>query len=486
VPPPDIEVVEEDEDAPGRDAVAVYFRSIGGVALLTREQEVELAKRLEEGERKILSGLLMSPSAIAEMVRRSDSVARGEAQLDELVALDEDEDHEARLRSTRKALQVLSRWHGRSSAGNRDRRSSAANLSLLAAARFSRATITSTAGHVRARLARIEAAEARVARTERHLNLSVRELRALRRRVRASCGRGTAVLKKLGLGVADLDHAVDVVDEALRQIRLLEAADRSSATRQRQVCAEIIAGEKMRDEAKDLLVRANLRLVVSIAKKYQNRGLQFLDLIQEGNLGLMRGIEKFDYRRGFKLSTYVTWWIRQSISRSVADKAATIRVPLHMQGARIEAARRSAALTRTLGRQATAEEVAAQMGVSENRVRMLWSLGHEPLSLDAPAGMDGEHRLADFVEDDRLPSALEQVTVTQLGDEARRMLRILSPREQKILRMRFGVGASEGRTLEQVGKEFGVTRERIRQLEEKALHKLRRASAAGARNPFQA
>jgi RNA polymerase primary sigma factor len=484
--PPDAEVTEEDEDAPARDAVAVYFRSIGDVSLLSREQEVELAKRLEEGERKILAGLLMSPNAIAELVRRSDSVARGETELDELVALDEDEDYEARLRSTRKVLHALDRWHNRSSDCSQDSRKSAANLSLFAAARFSRTTIDSIAAHVRARLARIETAEARVARTERHLNLGVRELRALFRRVRGSRNRGAAVLKKLGLCAADLDHALAVIDAAQRQIRALETTDRSSATRQRQVCAEVIAGERMRDEARDVLIRANLRLVVSIAKKYQNRGLQLLDLIQEGNLGLMRGIEKFDYRRGFKLSTYVTWWIRQAISRSVAEKAATIRVPLHMQGARIEAARRSSSLMRTLGRQATAEEVATEMGISENRVRLLWSLGHEPLSLDAPAGIDGEQRLADFVEDERAPSALERVTVTQLGAQARRMLRILSPREQKILRMRFGVGASEGSTLEQVGKEFGLTRERIRQLEERALQKLRRVSRAGARNPFQA
>jgi RNA polymerase primary sigma factor len=266
----------------------------------------------------------------------------------------------------------------------------------------------------------------------------------------------------------------DVIAGAKQRIAGVEAGGSGTAAEQHRTCDAIREGERMVDVARGELIQANLRLVVSIAKKYIGRGLQFLDLIQEGNIGLMKGVEKFDYKRGFKLSTYATWWIRQSITRAIAEKARTIRVPIHMQESLNELVRTTRSLKHSLRREPTMEELAEKTGMPLAKVNALSKIVREPVSLDTPVGSEDDTTLADFVDDRSKISALDVVISESIARETHTMLSKLTPREAKILRMRFGIGEREAHTLEEVGEVFGVTRERIRQIEFKALNKLRR------------
>ena len=243
-------------------------------------------------------------------------------------------------------------------------------------------------------------------------------------------------------------------------------------------------GEGEADQAKQELIVANLRLVVSIAKKYTNRGLQFLDLIQEGNIGLMKAVDKFEYRRGYKFSTYATWWIRQAITRAIADQARTIRIPVHMIETINKLTRTQRSLVQEFGREPTAEEIAKRMDMPASKVRKIMKIAQEPISLETPIGEEEDSHLGDFIEDRQVISPIDAVIVANLKDQTRRTLKTLTPREEQVLRMRFGVGDGSEHTLEEVGKSFNVTRERIRQIESKALRKLRHPSRSKKLRPF--
>jgi len=307
---------------------------------------------------------------------------------------------------------------------------------------------------------------------ERRAGLSLDALRKTLREIRSSPLRQRAVAKKLGLRPEEVEELSRIIAGAHKKTKKVEEEAQLSERVLRQTVRDIQDGERMAETAKAKLIEANLRLVVSIGKKYTNRGLQFLDLIQEGNIGLMRAVDKFDYRRGYKFSTYATWWIRQAITRAIADQARTIRIPVHMIETMNTLTRTSRQLVQELGREPTPDEIAEKMELPVDKVRKVLKLAKEPISLDTPIGEEEDSHLGDFIEDKSVISPAEAVISMNLAEQTRKVLATLTPREEKVLRMRFGIGEKSEHTLEEVGQDFEVTRERIRQIEAKALRKL--------------